>query len=287
MNKLAIGTYSFGFGMDLASKLRTAASYGYTGIEFLEQDLKGADVGALKALLAETGLEATSAHCMPDGMREVAPVLAALGGKLLIAPMLQFADRDETVRTAKMLEEKGREVRQHGVVVGYHNHTEEFNVDAGLTLEEHLLANTDPSLVTFQLDCGWAAAAGVDCPAFLRKHAGRFRSIHVKENDRFTGPQPALRMDAPRGGFKVERDADGKPIMTEELKAMLAAMRERTKIQCRMGAAESRIDWKAVQAACAVQGHDVLWVVERENDYLGTGMLDCLREDAEWLKANL
>ena len=57
-----------------------------------------------------------------------------------------------------------------------------------------LINNTDPEYVVFQLDCGWASAAGVDPVEYINAHAGRFAAIHVKENSKVIGA------DEPRPG---------------------------------------------------------------------------------------
>src|SRR5262245_12612353 len=44
-----------------------------------------------------------------------------------------------------------------------------------------LLRETDPRLVTLELDAGWARTAGVDPTNLLNRYAGRFRLVHVKD----------------------------------------------------------------------------------------------------------
>ena len=50
------------------------------------------------------------------------------------------------------------------------------------------LNNTDPELVTFELDAAWAWRAGVNAAEFVTAHGGRFDLIHVKETSRVLGP---------------------------------------------------------------------------------------------------
>ncbi len=44
-----------------------------------------------------------------------------------------------------------------------------------------LLAETDPDLVTMQLDIGWASVAGQDIVAMFKKNPRRFECWHVKD----------------------------------------------------------------------------------------------------------
>jgi len=43
------------------------------------------------------------------------------------------------------------------------------------------MSNTSPELVKIELDIGWLAYAGVDPLAYLRRHAGRVVSCHLKD----------------------------------------------------------------------------------------------------------
>jgi sugar phosphate isomerase/epimerase len=60
---------------------------------------------------------------------------------------------------------------------------------------EILLAETDPKLVTFEMDVGWVAAAGHDPVALLAKHKGRFTLMHLKDIKPSTAANFALKMD--------------------------------------------------------------------------------------------
>ena len=69
---------------------------------------------------------------------------------------------DAWKRTAALLNEKAAALKPHGIQVGYHNHNMEF-APIGKTTGWDILANeTDKSLVKFEVDVGWVAAAGLD-----------------------------------------------------------------------------------------------------------------------------
>ena len=44
-----------------------------------------------------------------------------------------------------------------------------------------LLRESDPAVVDFELDLGWAVAAGADPLALFDKYPGRFKLLHVKD----------------------------------------------------------------------------------------------------------
>jgi sugar phosphate isomerase/epimerase len=91
-------------------------------------------------------------------------------------------DGDDWKRTADLLNEKGAVLSRAGVRIAYHNHAMEFLPQAGsLNGFEILLANTDPKLVDFQLDVGWAVSAGQDLERLFQLAAGRIRLMHLKD----------------------------------------------------------------------------------------------------------
>ena len=64
-----------------------------------------------------------------------------------------------------------------------HNHTGEFEklADSPRTSFDILVEETDPALVTMQLDLGWTYIAGIDPIALFKAHPGRFELWHVKD----------------------------------------------------------------------------------------------------------
>jgi sugar phosphate isomerase/epimerase len=90
---------------------------------------------------------------------------------------------DAVKRRAAQLNANGRIAQKFGMKVLVHNHTGEFEklTDSPKTTYDVLLAETDPSLVTMQLDIGWAYIAGVDPMALFKAHPGRFELWHIKD----------------------------------------------------------------------------------------------------------
>lgn len=77
----------------------------------------------------------------------------------------------------------GKIAQPFGIKLLIHNHTVEFIPcrDADLVPYTILLANTDPELVVFQMDIGWAAVAGQNPIELFHQHPGRFVLWHVKD----------------------------------------------------------------------------------------------------------
>src|SRR4029079_18760448 len=90
---------------------------------------------------------------------------------------------DTVKRRAAQLNASGRIAQKIGMKLLVHNHTGEFEklTDSPRTTYDVLLAETDPSLVTMQLDIGGTYIAGVDPIALFKAHPGRFELWHIKD----------------------------------------------------------------------------------------------------------
>lgn len=98
-------------------------------------------------------------------------------------------------RLAAELSDIGRKLKTNGIGFGYHNHNFEFAKAGDKTGFDILVANSDPAAVSFELDVGWAAAAGQDPVALFNKYSGRFTAMHIKDIKATTVPNIALKMD--------------------------------------------------------------------------------------------
>jgi sugar phosphate isomerase/epimerase len=84
---------------------------------------------------------------------------------------------------ARQLNEAGAAARELGMGMLHHNHDTEFRVVDGQVLYDILLHETDPHLVDFELDLGWASVAGADSRRLFAENPRRFPVLHVKDHD--------------------------------------------------------------------------------------------------------
>ena len=84
---------------------------------------------------------------------------------------------------AQQLNEAGAAARKMGMGMLLHNHDSEFRVVDGIRLSDILFGETDPRLVDFELDLGWATRAGMDGWQLFHDNPGRFPVLHVKDHD--------------------------------------------------------------------------------------------------------
>ncbi len=286
MEKFGIQLYSLGFDSKepMPEAFQKLSAMGYQEVEFAGSNYGGMSVQEMKSALEAAGLRAVSSHVSMENMEKDIPYVAAIGGKMIICPMFDFANKEEALELAGMLNKYGRIAKEHGLIIGYHNHTQEFNKDDGKYLLDYVIENTDPEYVGFELDCGWCSNAGQDPVEYLNKYPGRFVAIHIKENNAVSGPKPATSMYAEKKPFRFEFGPDGKPIFPPEI---LKFMEENQKLNCATG--EGIVDWKAIKAAAEAQSKgEMHFFVEREANYApDKDRLTCLKEDAEWLKNKL
>ena len=113
-------------------------------------------------------------------------MLARLGGAM---------SADDWKANADFLNEKGAALKKLGLRLAYHNHNIEFTPIGDTTAFALLAQGTDPNLVSFEMDAGWVAAAGIDPVALLNRYPQRFTAMHVKDIKAGTKPNFNLQLD--------------------------------------------------------------------------------------------
>jgi sugar phosphate isomerase/epimerase len=200
-------------GDDLDATFAEIAEIGYRDIEM--PGLLGHPASAVRAAAARAGLAISSIHVPLATMGQgggltfeneasaLADTLGELGASWAVAPIALFPDGfrpgpgddfaaaigkafaaagpEVWQRTAELLNRKGEALKPLGIRTGYHNHNLEFAPIGETTGWDILVAETDPGIVSFEIDLGWVAAAGLDPVAFLARHSGRIALIHVKD----------------------------------------------------------------------------------------------------------
>ncbi len=68
-----------------------------------------------------------------------------------------------------------------GLTFSYHNHNLEFRKVGEVIPYDLLLKETDPALVSMEMDIGWVIAGGADPVAYLTKQPSRFTAVHIKD----------------------------------------------------------------------------------------------------------
>ncbi len=71
--------------------------------------------------------------------------------------------------------------KKSGLTLGYHNHNLEFRKIGDVVPYDLLIKETDPALVSMEMDIGWVVAGGADPVAYLTKFPKRYSAVHIKD----------------------------------------------------------------------------------------------------------
>jgi sugar phosphate isomerase/epimerase len=177
------GPYSFS---TQAAKDRWNAvtpSLGFKGSGFFGHTAK-----EVQAILAQYGMSAPSMHTdldtLQNAMDPLAEAARVLGSTYVILPAIPQEKRqslDDYKKMADVFNSIGENAKKAGVKFGYHNHGYGLKPLNGQVPLELILANTDASLVFFEMDLYWTTAGGGDPVVLLNHNRGRYRLVHIKD----------------------------------------------------------------------------------------------------------
>jgi sugar phosphate isomerase/epimerase len=181
---------------DFEGTIAKVAATGYKEVEFAgifadNAGYYGRSPKEVRAILDKNGLAAPSCHAGYDVLEKRWPdaleAAKVVGHSYIICPWVdekQRAQPDGWKRAAELFNKAGEASKKAGVQFGYHNHSFEFMPSeplGGKLPYDFLLAETDPKLVTMELDLCWINVAGKDPVAYFDKFPGRFPLVHVKD----------------------------------------------------------------------------------------------------------
>lgn len=186
---------------DLPATLARLAHMGYREVEFA--GYFGRSPAEVRELLERNRLSAPSTHVGYDLLSKdwdrALDDAAATGHQFVTVPWLPGEARrtaDTWRRVAEDFNRAGQRARGRGLGFAYHNHDFEWTPVDGIVPFDILLAQTDPAVVSFQMDIYWLTKAGRDPLAYLRQHPTRFTMLHVKDS---AGPPAHTQVDVGSG----------------------------------------------------------------------------------------
>ncbi len=174
---------------DAVGTLKALAKIGYKELESARSE-KGNYYGLqpkeIKKVASDLGMTLRSGHVHidKDWQRSI-DAAAEAGQDYLICSSLPSKGQtvDNYKKVAETFSKAAEDSKKSGIIFGYHNHEYEFEKENGQVLYEVLLENTDPKLVTMELDLGWVVASGNDPLAYFNRFPGRFALWHLKDMD--------------------------------------------------------------------------------------------------------
>lgn len=171
---------------NLDTTLSRIAAIGYREVELAGYSNHTAT--DFRALLDRHGLATPSGHIAID-LIENAPAKTfadahAVGHQWITVPSLprgKHETADDWKRVAAQFNAAATKAKAEGFRFAFHNHHDIVSRTNDLLPIDILMAETDPSLVYYQMDIYWAASGGADPVALLARFPGRFKMLHVKD----------------------------------------------------------------------------------------------------------
>ena len=160
----------------------------------------------LRRMIHDAGLSVPSGHFDYDGFAGKLDYAKQLGVNWMVCPMLPKSQWT----LARRISHSGKAVQRVGQARERHRHAirlpqsrlriPRVNGPSGKqTGYDVLLAETDPALVFFEMDCYWVAQSGNDPVKMLHRLGDRARMIHLK--DRKPGFAPSNDMEESSSHF--------------------------------------------------------------------------------------
>lgn len=190
---------------DPARTLKAIQDIGYTEVEAIYGSLD-----KIWPALKETSLKPVSIHVDTDIFMEGGSKLDAAvanvkqrGFQYMVVPYIAPKERggaDMFKSLAGKLNQAGEKAKASGITLCYHNHAFEFAPQGGMTGLDILMSNTQPDLVSLEMDVFWVSVAGHDPVALLKTYSGRVKLLHLK--DKAKGVPTQYNENVPHSAFK-------------------------------------------------------------------------------------
>jgi sugar phosphate isomerase/epimerase len=195
---------------DMRGALARLSRIGYKEVEFWGSFKE--TPAEVRRILDDNGLVSPSIHIgFPESLDGFAPTYAAakvMGQQWITVtsfPPGPTATVDDWKRIAGSFNDAGARAKAAGFRFAFHNYGEEFK-KIGDTLPMHvLLRETNPELVSFELDVHWAISGGGNVIDLLSSFPGRFPMVHVKDS---SGPPKFTQTDVGAGTYPWARIFD-------------------------------------------------------------------------------
>lgn len=193
--QIGLQLYSVGQDMgDVAASLQKVADAGYNVVETLgSPNCFGMPAAEFKALCDSKGIRIVSTHTaigmdpndeagVMNRWREVFEGLRTMGAKYCVIPGFNLGGNlEELQAVCDYFNKVGKLAKEYGLMLGYHNHSHEYNVMDGQVIWEYMIEHTDPECVFFQMDVYWTTKGGKNPVEYLKKYADRIKMLHIKD----------------------------------------------------------------------------------------------------------
>lgn len=176
--------------------LQSIAEMGYKTLEtasYSDGKLYNMSPEEFRAMVEKLGMTVTSAHVGhawdPEKEQEIIAwwdqaldTHKAAGCRYVIQPSFPIGETIEDIKAyCDYFNRIGQMAKDKGMRFGFHNHAGEFVKIGDTTILDYMIENTDPELVTYELDVYWAVKGGVDPVAYINQYPTRIGLLHIKD----------------------------------------------------------------------------------------------------------
>jgi sugar phosphate isomerase/epimerase len=194
---------------DPMATLKALAGQGYKHVEhasYVDRKFYGWSAKEFRKVLDDLGLKMPSGHTVlnvtkhwddakkdfTDAWKWTVEDAAVVGQQFVISPSMSGdvrKSKDSLLHLMEIFNKSGELCKKNGgMKFGYHNHDFEFSEQLdGESLYDIILKNTEKNLVIHQLDIGNLYNGGAKADDIMKKWAGRFSSMHVKDEIKSSG----------------------------------------------------------------------------------------------------
>lgn len=187
---------------NLSKVLAKVKQIGYEEVETY-WNLYSHPAAELRRMIADAGLRVPSGHFDYEKVERSFDYAHDLGVSYMVCPMLpkkmQNSSPDAFKQAAEQFNRWGERAQKAGFRFAFHNHNYEFQAFDGVTGYGTLVAETDPKLIWFELDCYWVTQAGRDPVEMMKSLQNRVRMLHLK--DRLPGVAASQKLGKPAEHF--------------------------------------------------------------------------------------
>jgi sugar phosphate isomerase/epimerase len=187
---------------DLPALLKKLREIGYDEVETY-WNLYSHPAPELRKMITDAGLRVPSGHFDYEKVESSFEYAQQLGLQYMVCPMLpnsmQNTGLDAFKRAAERFNRWGEQAQKAGFRFAFHNHNYEFQKYGATDGYNTLVANTDPKLVWFEMDCYWITEAGHDPVQMMKSLGSRVRLLHLK--DRLPNFPPSHKLGKPAEHF--------------------------------------------------------------------------------------
>ncbi|MCS7201963.1 MAG: sugar phosphate isomerase/epimerase [Dictyoglomus sp.] len=171
---------------DFEKTIKEISEMGYEGVEFA--GYYGKSANELKKILNKYNLKVAGTHIpintlIGDELEKTVEFNYILENKYLIIPSLPeeyTKDKKGWEKAIELINEISSKLRSYKMILGFHNHSIEFQRLNGETFWNFFFDNVNEDVV-MQLDTGNAMNGGADPIEILRRYLKRAKTIHLKE----------------------------------------------------------------------------------------------------------